>query len=260
MPELPAVENYKNYFKVTVLHKKITAVKVNNAKILKHPSIQAFRDQLKDRSFEIIKRHGKHLFVLLDNSKWIVLHFGMSGDVKYYQDQAKEPKYSRIVFSFENGYHLALISQRMLGSVFLTKDIESVEKNLGPDALSIKKKQFSNLIKKSRGMLKYTLMDQKKISGIGNVYSDEILFQSRLHPQTTAKNLEEREIDVLYKTMIRVLKQAVDDQADRKKFPQSWLIAHRKEGASCPRCKGKVVMIKVSGRSTYFCPSCQKKE
>ena len=162
MPELPAVEIYKNYLKVTALHKKITAVKINNTKILKHLSIQAFKDQLKDRSFEVLKRHGKHLFIQLDNSEWIRLHFGMSGDVQYYKDQAKEPKYSRIVFSFENGYHLALIGQRILGSVSLAKDIRSVEKDLGTDALSIGKKQFSNLIKESRGTLKYTLMNQKK--------------------------------------------------------------------------------------------------
>ncbi len=73
MPELPAVETYKNYLKVTALHKKITAVKINNTKILKHLSIQTFKDQLKDRSFEALKRHGKLLFIQLDNSEWIRL-------------------------------------------------------------------------------------------------------------------------------------------------------------------------------------------
>ena len=128
MPELPNVETYDNYLKATALHKKITAVKVNNAKILKHLSIQTFKDQLKDRSFEALKRHVKHLFVQLDNSEWIRLHFGMNGDLKYYKGQANEPKYSRIVFSFENGYHLALISQRLLGSVSLAKDIRMLKK------------------------------------------------------------------------------------------------------------------------------------
>ena len=93
-------------------------------------------------------------------------------------------------------------------------------------------------------------MNQKKIAGIGNIYSDEILFQSKLHPEISAKNLEEKEIGVLYKTMNRVLKQAIDDQADPEKFPRSWLIPYRKEGVSCPRCEGKIVRIKVSGRST----------
>jgi len=147
------------YIKATALHKKITAVKIDNDKILKHLSAQTFKKRLKGRSFEALKRHGKHLFIQLDNNEWLRLHFGMTGDIKYYKDQAKEPKYSRIVFSLENGYHLALISQRLLGSVSLDKDIQSIEKNLGPDALEIGKKLFSDLIRQGRGTLKYTLMN-----------------------------------------------------------------------------------------------------
>jgi formamidopyrimidine-DNA glycosylase len=104
-------------------------------------------------------------------------------------------------------------------------------------------------------------MDQARLSGIGNVYSDEILFQAGLHPKATAGDLEAETVDRLYDTMRRVLEQAIDLGAGDPDFPdrapKDWLLPHRNKGGRCPRCGGELVKATISGRSAWLCPGCQ---
>lgn len=137
MPELPDVEVFKQYLDATSLHQEIEDVDVRNRKILEDTSVQELGKGLNGRRLESTYRHGKYLFAQLDDDNWLMLHFGMTGKLKYFKVMEKEPEHDRLLLEFSNGYHLAYDCQRMLGHVALIEDAAAFieEKELGPDAL-----------------------------------------------------------------------------------------------------------------------------
>lgn len=259
MPELPDVEVFRQYMDATSLHQRISGVEVENDRVLKGTSPSGLGRKLKGRQFKQTKRHGKHMFACVDEEFWIMFHFGMTGFLKYYKNSEERPEHTRVLFSFENGYHLAYDNQRMLGKVQIVDNAaDYIRKyNLGSDALDLSLNAFRQLIKGRRGAVKTTLMNQNIIAGIGNIYSDEILFQSKIHPKTQIKHLNENKIKILYEKMIEVLQTAIEKKADPDEFPDDYLIPHRDEKDTCPRCGGKIKKIKINNRGTYFCPKCQ---
>jgi formamidopyrimidine-DNA glycosylase len=260
MPELPDVEHYKRYTGSTALKKKIKEVSVYNKKILDGISAGKFTDGLKGERFDALRRRGKYLFLRAGKKRWLYLHFGMTGDIRYFSKDGKKPDHTRVLFTFTNGYQLAFINQRLLGKAGITDTVERVieEKELGPDALEIGRKEFAEKIGKKKGSVKAALMDQKAMAGVGNIYADEILFQSRVDPGKKVPEIGDGKIRKIYGNMNRILKKAAEKKADPDKFPRSWLIPRREKGADCPRCGGSLRKKKISGRSSYFCPGCQK--
>ena len=261
MPELPDVEVFKRYLDATALHKKIIDVEVKSASILEGVSSQKLQETLKGRQFQSTHRHGKHLLTALDQGPWLTLHFGMTGYLKYFQEMEKDPEHDRLLVSFDNGFHLAYVCQRKFGTVSLADGLDSfVEaKHLGPDALSLGLDEFRQILKGKRGSIKSFLMNQKYIAGIGNVYSDEILFQSKLHPKSQVNNLGGETVKQFFHAMHTVLQKAIEAQADPDRFPQSFITPHRHGDGTCPRCRSDLKKITIAGRSTYFCPACQVK-
>ncbi len=261
MPELPDVEIFKQYLDATALHQKIETVDVRDEIILDEITTRKLKDGLQDRAFESTHRHGKYLFAEINESEWLALHFGMTGRLKYFKAPDREPEYSQLVIGFANDYHLAYVAPRKLGEIELAETIEKfLEKNeLGPDALSpdFTPANFQEIIENTSAMVKSALMDQTKMAGIGNVYSDEILFQAGLHPKRKANQLDQPRVEKLFETMKNVLQAAIEHQANPDQFPAGWLTPHRDEEAACPRCEGRIERIKISGRSGYWCPNCQ---
>jgi len=259
MPELPDVEIFKKYMDATSLHHKINDVAVIETKVLEGVSARKLRARLVDRSFESTRRHGKYLFARLEERSWLVFHFGMTGALKYYKTESDHVKYVRVRFFFSNGYDLVYISQRMLGRIRLVPFAEEFigSNEWGPDALAIDYGRFAEAVRKSRGPIKTTLMNQKLIAGIGNIYADEILFQSRLHPTTPGNKMKPQAIENLFHNVKTGLKQAIQWRADPGNFPKGHLLPHRNQGADCPVCGQKLKTVKVAGRTAYFCPRCQ---
>jgi len=261
MPELPDVEAFRKYIQSTALHKTIRDVKVFDTAVLKNTGPSVLAGGLKGRSFEQAERHGKYCLLALDNSKYLVLHFGMTGFVKYYKTGTQAPNHVRVAIEFENDYVLAYDSQRKLGEIQLIDDatrfIESWK--LGPDVMNpdFSDKDFLKALSGRRGTLKSTLMNQKIISGIGNVYSDEIMFQERLHPNTKVADLDDEQLGLVFKTMQRIFAQVIETGIEPQNMPDSLLTHHRGRDMKCPSCQGAIEKIKVAGRSAYFCPSCQ---
>lgn len=258
MPELPDVEILRKYFNCTSLNQVVTQVDVRSKKILEVNNADLIQ-ALKHHEFAETRRHGKHLFAKL-NKQWLMFHFGMTGDLKYFKNMKKDPKHDRLLLTFSNGYHLAFINQRLLGKVDLTNSVEDfIEKNnLGPDAMEITLENFQKIFNRRKNVKK-TLMDQKLVAGVGNIYADEILFQSKIHPKTQSKKLTKNKIKEIYETMKHVFKIAIKNNADPEQFPRSYIIPYRKEGKKCPNCKEKIQRIEVSGRGAFICPKCQKK-
>jgi formamidopyrimidine-DNA glycosylase len=260
MPEWPDVEIFKQYLDATSLHRKIRTVTVHNRKVLEGISPEKLRQVLQGHSFESTTHHGKYLFVEIDNQYYMVLHFGMTGSLRYSKNDRQKESHDRVVFSFVNGYKLVYVCQRLLGHIGLVKSVtqflESHE--LGPDAFSVDMEEFKKIFKKSRGGAKSTLMNQKLIAGIGNIYSDEILFQAGINPEIQCSKLTNTDTKNLCRNMKKVLRRAVERKADPQKLPESYLLVHRQKGGSCPRCHNEIRTKKIAGRTAFFCPKCQK--
>jgi formamidopyrimidine-DNA glycosylase len=181
--------------------------------------------------------------------------------LSYYKDDDALPEYAKLVIDFDNGWHLAYVSQRMLGEVGLVSNYRCFlkEHDLGPDALDdeLDADWFVEQVSGRHGMAKTLLMDQSFLAGIGNVYSDEILFQAGLHPETNTSDLSEKELRYLFRTMRRVLRVAVRKNGEVDRLPRGYLLPHRDTDEKCPKCGGDIRKITVSGRSAYICPDCQ---
>jgi formamidopyrimidine-DNA glycosylase len=264
MPELPDVETLRQYLQATSLHQEIADVDLRADVLLEETEPARLADALVGRNFESTHRHGKYLFVALDDGDWLVLHFGMTGELQYFKDIDQDPEYDRLLISFTNGYHLAYIAPRKLGEVEVIGDPEQLieDRELGPDVKGpdFTLDTFKRLLSSRRGMIKTALMDQQLMAGIGNVYSDEILFQARVHPRTKVKDLDEEKREELYQTMHEVLDTAIDHQAKPSRFPDSYLTPHHHQDGICPLCGEPVERVTVGGRSAYFCPNRQGQE
>jgi len=262
MPELPDVETCKRYIDTTSLYQKIRSVKVYDRRILRDTSPDKLHRTLVDNYLRSTYRVGKYLFVKTDSPQadWLVLHFGMTGFVRYFKDKRKIGPHDRLIIVFSNGFNLAYVCQRLLGRVRMVSSVESFihESRLGPDALRVDLYDFERILMRSKANIKSTLMNQKRIAGIGNIYSDEILFQSNVHPQTQSSSLNHKQIEKVYSNMRKVLQRAIERHGLPHQLPPSYLLPHRQKGQSCPRCDSVFMTIKVSGRTAYFCPNCQK--
>ena len=257
MPELPEIAVFKKYTDAALLHKKVMKITFGASKPLQD-SQKNFIEVFTNHIFTTAQQLGKYLFIKNDAEKWLVLHFGMSGFLDF-STMDELPKHTIISFHFDDNTHFSFVCPRKFGKVWITESVEEFQKkhSLGPHALNLSKSDFLKLMQKETAGIKSVLMDQHKIAGIGNVYTDEILFQSHIHPKTKVSNLKSSELDSLYSNISKVLKKAIQLLENDKDAPDNWIKAHRNEGDSCPQCKGKVVKIQVGGRSTYFCAGCQ---
>jgi len=138
-----------------------------------------------------------------------------------------------------------------------TPDDLIARKRLGPDALSVSEGRFIEIFGRAKGAAKTALMDQHKLAGVGNIYSDEILFQCRLDPRCDVRALAEDDLRCMHQSMRRVLKKSIEVGADFSRLPRNYLLHYRRLGAPCPRCGGAMERQSMNGRSAYFCPACQ---
>lgn len=262
MPELPDVEHYRKNFDAQVLNQSIKQIQVESEPLLSGMTADELNQVLKHRCFQSSERHGKWLLLFLDNKKLLVMHFGMTGKLVCFNSSQSTPRYTRLTFHFDNGHSLAYVSPRKLGRIQLSDSRDSFieSKQLGPDALAVSEAQFLEMAAGQRAGVKAWLMNQQVLAGIGNVYSDEILFQARLHPNCSLAALDQPLLRKLYKTMHSVLTTAVSRDADPNNMPSSFLLPQRKNNGHCPKCGSTVEKISVAGRGAWYCPRCQSKD
>jgi formamidopyrimidine-DNA glycosylase len=261
MPELPEVEIYARYFAAHALRQKIASVDVRDERILGAIRSDALQEKLTGRSFRRVQRHGKHLFAD-SGGEWLHLHFGMSGDLAYYKAPKDEPRWARVVLDFTNGSHLAFDDMRLFGVVDLTSSPDDYvrEHRLGPDPLhpGFTLRRFRQIVDGRRGAIKSLLMSQDVIAGIGNLYADETLYQTGIHPRRPADQLSDADGKAIHGTMRRILRAVIARKARGASYPAKYLIPHREEGERCPKCGGTIHRTVVFGRTTYFCAKHQR--
>ncbi len=259
MPELPEVEVSRKYIESIALDKTIKDIQVKNPKILDQISAVDLVLQLRGNHFRSTYRHGKYILIRTDK-QWLTVHYGMGGSLEYFDQRELDPPHDRLLLTFENGFYLAYDCQRMFGRVGLAASVEEFihRKKLGPDALAVDSETFIKQLQTRRGIIKSILMDQHVIAGLGNLYVDELLFQTGIHPNTRISKLEEFHIKELFENMQRILQKAIELEANYIKYPESYLIQQRYKGGLCPLDKTEVESLKIGGRTTFFCPNHQK--
>lgn len=257
MPELPDVEIFRQYAEKNALNQQIEQVTVDEPKIAEVDESQ-LNQTLQNQEFIRAERLGKYLIMPTTAESILIMHFGMTGWLEY--GSGGKHRHTRTSFIFSNGYTLHFVNPRKLGRVSLAPDVSSFQqaKKVGYDALAINLEEFQDLIGKKKGSLKSLLMNQGIIAGIGNIYSDEILFQAGMHPKKQISDLEDYHQIAFFQSMKEVLHKAIEYNADPENFPYSFIIPRRKEGEKCPSCGGAIKKEKLSGRGFYYCPNCQK--
>jgi formamidopyrimidine-DNA glycosylase len=260
VPELPDVEIFRRTLARSSLHREIERVQVRDSTMLHEVSARQLARGLRGCSLERTHRHGKHLLVDLSGRGVLVLHFGMTGHLALGEGKAPADRHVRFVVGFADDHWLALVDQRRLGRIALADGVNDyvVREHLGPDALSLSALELRDVVRASRGSVKSTLMDQARVAGLGNIYTDEVLFQARIDPTAPAAQLDDAGCRRLHRQLHRVVDIAVERNADPDRFPQTWLLPNRQDGARCPRGHGVVRSFRSGGRNGYWCPTCQR--
>jgi formamidopyrimidine-DNA glycosylase len=265
MPELPDVENFKRVLARNALHKKIDRVVVSDARILGRLPSRTFASRLRGARLVEARRHGKHLLASVDRGGWLTLHFGLTGALQFVRSCDEEPPFTRVRLDFSDDGRLAYINKRMIGRVGLADNAAAfvADEELGPDALDRRfgLDAFKTAVRGIERDVKSVLMDQEIVAGIGNIYSDEILFQARIDPNERMDKLTPGQLVRLFLKMREVLKTAIAHGAGSERFierrPKGSLLAERKKGGRCPGCRSLLKVFKVGGRTGYCCPRCQ---
>jgi len=260
------VETIKRELDKTIVDKKIVDVIVYNPKVIKEPKKEKFIKELKNVKIEKIIRKGKLLILGLSSGKFLTVHLRMTGQLIYPGDAKK----SRVSFKLSNGKFIDFNDSRLLGELRLIDDWQNLKfiKELGPEPFEINVKQFQEMLKNRKTKIKVLLLDQKFISGVGNLYAVEALFSSRIDPRRPANSLSNKETELLFKEIKRILLLAikhggssVDDYvkvSGKKGDYMRFIKVYGRKGEKCYKCKGKIERISLGGRGTYFCPNCQK--
>ncbi len=262
MPELPDVASYARYVAATVLHRTVERTHVLDERILAGVTRRQLAARLKRRELAATDRHGKFLFLRLDDGADLVLHFGMTGELQSWRTDRPTPEHARVVWDLSDHAHLAYVCQRVLGEVAYTSDRPALlaAHSLGPDALDpeLDRDRFTGRLQGRRGTVKAALMNQSLLAGIGNVYSDEILFQAGIRPGRRLDNLTTGDLHDLHRVLRHVLRTASARGPEVADQPAGWLIHHREQGEACPACGHPLRQDRVSGRTSTWCPACQR--
>ncbi len=274
MPELPEVETIRKGLEKKVRGKRVNKVIIKSEKAIKVPSSpDEFIKKIEGRKLSEIKRKGKYLILELDCKDSLIIHLKMTGRL-IYSSEGEELSYARVIFIFLDKTQLNFTDMRGFGGLWLVSDEEFSNlpflKSLGPEPLEndFTLDRFRKLLQGKKGKIKSLLMEQTFIAGVGNIYSQEALFLSGIHPERNASILIDREIKSLYNNLLAVLREAlsyggssVDTYVNlngKKGDYESYLRVYGRKGKDCPRCGAVIRKIKVSGRGTCFCPVCQK--
>jgi formamidopyrimidine-DNA glycosylase len=259
MPELPEVNTFQKFFNGTSLDQRIEAVEVFDSKIIRNVSAEVFIDKLTGRTFTGSYRRGKYLFAQLDDGHHLLLHFGMTGDLNYYSEPEERTKYERFVFHFDNGQKLGFDCPRKFARICYVEQLEDYLKEigLGEDALVIGTEDFLQKMGNKSATIKGFLLDQAQVAGVGNLYADEICYQTRIHPGSRVNQLSVTQKQAIHQAMQRILREAIERNAYYKDYPENWFWEWRREGAPGPGGEGTVRRTKIAGRTTYFIEGVQ---
>lgn len=262
MPELPDVEAVARRLRRAVAGRRVTRVEVRDPSVVRSPGRRAFARRMRGRRIRDIGRRGKYLLVYLSRGDVVVGHLRMTGDIVVVSRREALRPHTRLVLGMD-GEDIRFIDPRRFGHIDLLDARRLATfpglRTLGVEPLTaaFSEDRLRGLLERRRGALKAFLLRQDLIAGIGNIYADEILFQARLHPARQPATLGPAEVRALYRSIRNVLRRAVAVLSRRGRGAGT-VEAVREAGGACPRCRRPLRTATIGGRTTYFCPRCQR--
>ncbi len=271
MPELPEVETIVRGLRAVLPGRRVLSVRLGKTDFIDDPA--ALERELPGCRVGAIERHGKFIAVRLEKQEarpLLLIHLGMTGQIAATRPDKPLPPHTHAIFALDDGRELRYTDTRRFGRMLLvaTTADEAVLGKLGDDPLEITWDAFRARFNGRRAMVKALLLDQHFLRGMGNIYTDETLWRARLHPKRHAARLTRDEARRLYTSMGKVLADAIrlrgssiSDYLDAEGQPGDYQRRHRvyrREGKPCFRCGARIRRVIVAGRSSYFCPRCQK--
>jgi formamidopyrimidine-DNA glycosylase len=278
--ELPEVEVMRRDLEKDVVGRKVAEAEVRPSRnamriVRRHGKRKEFTDRLVGRKFTKAERRGKYVLLPMDNGDVLVVHFGMSGQFVRGNKRTPLPPHTQVVITFQQGGDLRFVDPRTFGEMFVTaadelgkvKELQHIA--IDPLDHVFTWNAFGSALAQRASKMKQLLMDQKFISGLGNIYSDEVLFAAGLRYDRMSDSLSSQEVRRLYRAMQEVLQDAIrfrgttlDDDAYVDLFGkpgefQNELKVYGRTGLPCRRCRTPIQAVKISGRNSYFCPQCQ---
>lgn len=271
MPELPEVETIRRDLSRLVVGKKILDVTTDSPKQVQ-PSLTAVKKAVVGAGIKKIQRRAKLLQIFLSNNQILAVHLKLTGRLLVRKKGAPKDDWQHVTISLSGNKELRFADLRKFGWIKLIKDKKELEKLLsefGPEPLdSLDLKKFKAILASSGRPVKVVIMDQKKISGVGNIYANDALFLARIDPRRPAKKITKIEAKKLFQAIEKVLKAGIKyrgasdqyylDALGRKGSYQDHFLTYGREGKKCFDCGGEIKRIKIGGRGTFFCPRCQK--
>lgn len=271
MPELPEVETVRRGLERLVLGKTIKSVEVGYAPMIK-TGAPAFCQELIGQKIEKMGRRGKYLLFYLTDLV-LISHLRMEGKYLLFSDGLPDNKHFHVFFHFIDGETLVYQDVRKFGTMELVREVD-VEayfssKKLGPEPTEADFElcHFQEKLKKIKKPIKSALLDQTLAAGLGNIYVDEVLWASKVHPKRPALSLSKVESKRLHDETIRILQLGIEKSGSTVRTyrnalgedgtMQDYLQVYGKTGQACPRCQREIIKIQLGGRGSHFCPKCQ---
>jgi formamidopyrimidine-DNA glycosylase len=277
MPELPEVEHVVRALRRAVVGRQIVSVEIRLAKLISPTSTSIFNRKLRNARIESIGRRGKYILIELDSNRILAVHLRMTGQFRVLTPDDSLPPHAHAIFYLDDERRLVFRDQRQFGVMKLvgssqlskTKGIKELAPEPFSDDFSIA--YLKETFARSRRTLKTLLLDQTRVLGLGNIYAAEALFRARINPFKIASELSSRRVERLHQAIRDVLRAAVSGNSTRRinlenpngfsygeAFGKVWQVYER-EGEPCFKCGTRIRRLTHGGRSTYWCPSCQRR-
>ncbi|HYG82210.1 MAG TPA: bifunctional DNA-formamidopyrimidine glycosylase/DNA-(apurinic or apyrimidinic site) lyase [Pyrinomonadaceae bacterium] len=277
MPELPEVELVARSLERLVGGRRILAARLLRERLAPDSSPRAFARSLRGAQINSVGRRGKHILAHLDNGRVLITHLRMTGRFLYLPPAAPLPRHTHALFELDDGRRLVFTDQRHFAMMKVvpaavlheTKELrflapEPFSDEFTPDYLRA-------ALARSRRTLKETLLDQKRVLGLGNIYAAEVMFLARVNPFRAAAQLSKARVPRLHKAILDVLGESLSHGSTMNVDPENidgsyygggyegrWRVYDR-EGEPCPKCKASIRRVAHAGRSTFYCPRCQRR-
>lgn len=275
MPELPEVETIKRVLEPQIKGLQIEHITVRRPEVIAHPTWEEFCTLLPGQKISGMKRRGKFLGVSLESGDYFMLHLRMTGGLLFTPPEYPEEKHTHVIFKLSSGCELRFADTRRFGRLwFLHKDEADTYSGIGKLGLEpfddgMTGEYLQTHFGKRKKTIKECLLEQNVIAGIGNIYSDEILYTAGIHPSRRADSLSGRDWEILAAVIPERLSYFIEKNAitpedylqskgkDYRNTP--FLQAYGHNGEPCPNCQNKFCRMVIGGRSSVYCPSCQRK-
>lgn len=271
MPELPEIETIKRVLYNHIVGKKIKSVIVKNQSVLANCSSEYFAQKITNQTISNFDRRGKFLYIYLESGDTIPLHLRMTGSLIVCPKDMEMGKHTHLILTLDDNNEIRYEDTRRFGRFWIIengKDDESGINKLGKEPFDVSFTYLKDRIYKSKKTIKELLLDQTIIAGIGNIYSDEILFSCGILPTKLGKELTNKEIKILSNIIPQTINYFIDKNnisfeeyvstkgKDYRNIP--YLKVYGRAGKPCLLCKNILLHTKIGGRSSVFCPHCQK--